>query len=393
MSVSTFDVVIVGGGLIGASIAFELAAENRRVVVLDRQRPGQEASWAAAGMLSPGPSSAEDEALTPLAKESLQHYPQFIAEVEQASGRSAFFMREGALEVFFGPLAETERDKLVASHQRLGLAAEKVTVEEGRKLEKALGPDAHAAVWLPGEATVEPRLLMDAVLVGAARRGVEIMADCAVTSLICDKSQQGMRCIGVFAGANKIEARFVVLAAGCFTGAIQNGIEGLPFSVPTHPVRGQMIAFHPKGLRLGRVLRCERGYLVPRRDGRIVAGSTSEDAGFEKRVTRAGIQSIMTAAVKLVPELADAEIVETWSGLRPGTPDNLPILGPTGVEGLLAATGHFRNGILLAPVTAKLIKEWIVRGHVNSDVERFSPLRFSGTKAQAGTSKSAPAST
>src|ERR1700690_4097017 len=148
---------------------------------------------------------------------------------------------------------------------------------------------------------------MDAGLGGAARRCVEIMADCAVTSLICGKSQQGMRCIGVFAGASKIEARFVVLAAGCFTGAIQNGIEGLPFSVPTHPVRGQMIAFHPKGLRLGRVLRCERGYLVPRRDGRIVAGSTSEDAGFEKRVTDEGVRRILDVAFELCPELAESQ--------------------------------------------------------------------------------------
>lgn len=376
---STFDVAIVGGGLIGASISFELAAENLRVVVIDRQKPGLEASWAAAGMLSPGPNSTEDEALTPLAKESLRLYPEFIAEVEKASGRSASLVRGGALEIFSGPLAENDRDKMVASHQRLGLAAEAVSLEAARKLEKAIGPAARAVAWLPEEATVEPRMLMDAVLAANVQRGVEIAADCAVTSLVCERSQSGTRCTGVFAGENKIEAKFVVLAAGCFTGAIKCNAEAVPFSASLRPVRGQMIAFCPKGLRLSRVLRCERGYLVPRRDGRIVAGSTAEDAGFEKRVTREGLQSIVSAAVELVPELGDAEIVETWSGLRPGTPDGLPILGPTGIEGLLAATGHFRNGILLAPVTAKLIKDWIVRGQVSSDVTRFSPLRFNGT--------------
>lgn len=389
---SIFDVAIVGGGLIGASVAFELAAENLRVVVIDRQKPGQEASWAAAGMLSPGPHSPEDEALTPLAKESLRLYPEFITEVEKASGQSVSFLREGALEIFSGPLAETDRDRLVASHQRLGLAAQAVTLEAARKLERATGPGARAVAWLPDEATVEPRLLMDAVLTGAMQRGVEVSADCGVTSLITERSHGGTRCTGVFADGKKIEAKFVVLAAGCFAGAIECDTAAVQFSASLRPVRGQIIAFRPKGLRLNRVLRCERGYLVPRRDGRVVAGSTTEDAGFEKRVTREGLRSIVSAAVELVPELADAEIVETWSGLRPGTPDNLPILGLTGIEGLLAATGHFRNGILLAPVTAKLIKDWIVRGQVSSDVARFSPLRFSGTNTKTNAAKSSPSS-
>jgi glycine oxidase len=389
--VSTFDVAIVGGGLIGASVAFELATENLRVVVIDRQKPGQEASWAAAGMLSPGPHSPEDESLTPLAKESLRLYPEFIAEVEKASGRSVSFLREGALEIFSGPLAVTDRDKMVASHQRLGLTAETISLEAALKLEKALGPTAGAAAWLPEEATVEPRMLMDAVLAGNAQRGVELAADCAVTSLICERSHAGTRCTGVFAGGKKIEAKFVVLAAGCFTGAIKCDSEGFRLSASLRPVRGQMIAFRPKGLRISRVLRSQRGYLVPRRDGRIVAGSTTEDAGFEKRVTREGLQSIVSAAVELVPELGDAEIVETWSGLRPGTADNLPILGPTGIEGLLSATGHFRNGILLAPVTAKLIKDWIVRGQVSSDVARFSPLRFDGANSEKSSAKNSPA--
>jgi glycine oxidase len=389
--VNTFDVAIVGGGLIGASVAFELAAENLRVVVIDRQKPGQEASWAAAGMLSPGPHSPEDEALTPLAKESLRLYPEFVAEVEKASGRCVSFLRDGALEIFSGPHAESDRDKMVASHQRWGLAAEAVSLEAARKLEKAIGPGARAAAWLPDEATVEPRLLMDAVLAGDEHRGVEVLADCAVTSLISDRSHESTRCTGVFAGGKKIEAKFVVLAAGCFTGAIACDAAAVQFSASLRPVRGQMIAFRPKGLRLSRVLRCERGYLVPRRDGRIVAGSTSEEAGFERRVTREGLQTIVSAAVELVPELADAEIVETWSGLRPGTPDNLPILGPTSIEGLLAATGHFRNGILLAPVTAKLIKDWIVSGRVKLDAASFSPMRFDGAHSQTSAAKSSPA--
>jgi len=387
--VNKFDVAIVGGGLIGASIAFELAAEKLRVVVVDRQKPGLEASWAAAGMLSPGPHAPEDEPLTPLAKESLRLYPEFVAAVEAASQQSVSFQREGAVEIFCGPHAESERDKLVASHRRLGLAAEGISSEAARKMEPALGPAVSAAAWFPDEATVEPRLLMAAVLEGASRRGVEIRQNYAVTSLRCEKGGDGERCVGIAAGENQIEAKFVVLAAGCFTGAIKSGAEKfLPASF-THPVRGQMIALHPKSARLSRVLRSERGYLVPRRDGKIVAGSTTEDTGFEKRVTAEGVRSILSAALDLMPTLAGAEIVETWSGLRPGTIDGLPILGPAAVEGLLVATGHFRNGILLAPVTAKLICDWILRGRVNLDVAKFSPARFDTAKAPSGGTRTA----
>ncbi len=379
---STFDVAVVGGGLIGASIAFELATENLRVVVLDRQQPGQEASWAAAGMLSPGPHSPADEPLTPLAKESLQLYPEFVAAVEEASGHSVAFLREGALEVFYGPQAESERDALVATHQTFGLAAASISLEEARTLERCIAPELRAAAWLAGEATVEPRLLVEAVLAAASRRGVEIRPGRAVSALMREGERETGRCIGVVADGKRIEARFVVLAAGCFTGASEDGATGLGTCAPTHPVRGQMLALRPKDIQLRRVVRGEHGYLVPRRDGKIVAGSTLESVGFEKHTTPEGLQTIWRAALELVPELASAEIVETWAGLRPGTPDDLPILGPTGIEGLLAATGHYRNGILLAPVTAKLVKNWIVRGNVDQDVNKFSPLRFNAAKPQ-----------
>jgi glycine oxidase len=358
--------------MIGASIAFELAAENLRVVVLDRQQPGQEASWAAAGMLSPAPDSPRDIPLTPLGRESLSLYPQFVAAVEEESGKSASYTRDGAIEILLAPHGEIDRDQKVAEYRLLGLEAEAISLSAARERENSFAPDARAAVWLSEEATVEPRLLMAALLAAAHNRGVAIRAGCRVASLVCEQN----RCLGVIAGGEKIEAAHVVVAAGCLSGDLANGSAHLARLLPTRPVRGQMLALRHESFRLNRVLRSERGYLVPRRDGRVVAGSTKEEAGFEKRVTAAGIRKVLDAAIELCPSLAAAEIVETWSGLRPGTPDDLPILGPTDVAGLSIATGHYRNGILLAPVTAKLVREWIVRGRTDFDAAAFSPLRF-----------------
>ena len=381
---NTFDVAIVGGGLIGGSIAFELAAEKLRVVLLDRQQPGREASWAAAGMLSPAPDTPQDVPLVPLAKQSLRLYPEFIAAVEETTGLSTAYRLEGSLEIFSTPHAEADRDKMVEDHQRLGLAAEPISLDAMRKLAGSLGPTACAAAWLPHEATVEPRLLIDAVLIAARHRGAVICPDSSVTSLL----QERDRCTGVVAGGEKITARHVVIAAGCFSAWIGRGepggtVPGIAREsnfdsryVPTRPVRGQMLALQPVGESLRHVVRSKRGYLVPRRDGRIVAGSTLEDAGFNKHVTPAGIRQILDAALELLPGLGDAAILESWAGLRPGTPDNLPILGPTDIEGLIIATGHYRNGILLAPATAKLIREWIIEGQAGIDAAAFSPLRF-----------------
>jgi glycine oxidase len=398
--VETCDVAIIGGGIIGSSIAFELASGKLRVLVLDQQQPGREASWAAAGMLSASPDSPEAMPLVALAKESLRLYPGFVTEVEESSGRSVDYAREGALQIYHASHDEDERGRFIEQHRLHSLAAEPVSVESAHHMEPALGAATRAAVWLPDEATVDPRSLSEAVLAGAARRGAEIRSGCAVSSLLRD----GNRCSGVVAGGEKIAARHVVLAAGAFSRNLapaaarnqgnkirtESQDEFMARYAPTHPVRGQMIALRSTSVRLKRVLRSDRGYLVPRRDGRVVAGSTLEDAGFEKRVTAAGLHQILAAALELVPALAGAEVVETWSGLRPGTPDNLPIIGPISgpadVEGLLIATGHYRNGILLAPVTAKLIAEWILHGSVAAEraaqlgLENFSPLRFTAMK-------------
>ena len=372
---SSFDVAIVGGGAIGAAIACELAAEDLRVVVVDRQQPGLEASWAAAGMLSPAPDSPRDIPLVPLGLESLRLYPNFVAGIEEDCGKSVSYARDGAIEILLAPHGETERDQKVAEYRLLGVAAEAISPEAAREREKFCGAAAQAALWLPEEGSVEPRLLIGALLDAARSRGVTIRGGSRVSGLVYEKN----RCAGVTAGGEKIAAGQVVVAAGCFSAQFAESDPRLARLMPTRPVRGQMIALRPEGFALGRVLRSERGYLVPRRDGRVVAGSTKEEAGFEKRVTAGGIRKVLDAAIELCPALAGAEIAETWSGLRPGTPDDLPILGPCDVEGLLIATGHYRNGILLTPVTAKLICDWIVHGRTffeAFDAEAFSPLRF-----------------
>ena len=368
----TNDVVIVGGGIIGGSIAFELAQRNLRVAVLDRQELMQEASWAAAGMLSPAPDCPAAIPLVPLGRASLALYPKYVEAVEDASGLRTGFRTGGAVDVIFHGNTERELSTLVAIHHGLGLACEPLLLEEARNMEPGLGGNARAAALLPDECSIEPRALTSAVFAAAASAGAALCPGVEVISLALD----GKKCAGVKTSSGEIfYAAQVVLAAGCWSSQIP---EAAPYA-PTLPVRGQMAALRHSGTPIRHVLRSERGYLVPRgvqSPQTVVVGSTIENAGYEKRVTSGGLEKILSAANELVPELAKAEIIETWCGLRPGTPDQLPILGPVDVDGLVFATGHYRNGILLAPVTAKLIGEWITERRTSFDWEAFSPLRF-----------------
>jgi glycine oxidase len=177
----------------------------------------------------------------------------------------------------------------------------------------------------------------------------------------------------------KVEAKWTIIAAGCFSATI----EGIAPYAPARPAKGQMAALRADDLKMERVLWSEKIYLVPRNDGRILVGATVEHAGFDKRTTAGGITKILSAAIELAPGLANARIEETWAGLRPDSPDHLPILGPTDIDGLLMATGHFRSGILLTPITARLIREWIMEQRVSVDWDRFSPLRFPSTGRDA----------
>lgn len=380
---NTYDVAIVGGGIIGTSCALALADAGMRVVVVDRQTPGREASWAAGGMLSPAPYLPGDEHLAQLANESLRLYGDFVGAIESASPKTTGYRCCGALEVFFGAAGPAERDRYVETCRGLGLPVDAITATEARYREPAIASSARTAAYFQSEAIVEPRALMDAVLEAARVRGVEIRENWPVRSLTIKRH----RCSGIESDDGRIAAGFVVIAAGAFCQEIAAPTSDfgrhLAQFLPTRPVRGQMMALLPRDTTLSYALRSSRGYLVPRDNGWIVAGSTLEEAGFDKHTTIEGLQQIRKAAIELVPDLASAEIVESWSGLRPGTPDGLPILGPVDIEGIIVATGHFRNGILLAPITAHLVKDWITDAESHLPSDAFSPLRFVRSAAQA----------
>jgi len=364
----TFDVAIAGGGLIGGTIAFELARAGLHVALFDRQQPGEGSSWAAAGILSPAPENAGMISTVQLGRASLQLYPEFVAAVEEMSGQTVGYRARGTLEALFSTDAQEQLSTIIALHHGLGLKAEPVSAEDAREMEPALSPELEVAVFRPDEASVDNRALTKVVLTAAERSGVKTFAASSVQSIVRD----GGRCAGLLVDGEKVQSRWAIIAAGCCSAEI----EGAAHYAPVRPAKGQMIALRAEGFSIERVLWSDHVYLVPRNDGRILAGATVEYVGFEKKVTLGGLQKIVTAALQLAPALADAQVAETWAGLRPDAPDHLPIIGPTDLDGLLIATRHFRSGILLAPITAQLIREWITTQNVSQDWARFSPMRF-----------------
>ena len=370
-SMKKFDVAIAGGGLIGGAIALELARAGLHVGVFDRQEPGQEASWAGAGILSPAPENPGMIPAVELCKASMDLYPEFVALVEEISDHDAGFRPKGTLDALFSRNAREELSTLVALHHGLGLRAEAIRADDARELEPALSEEMEAGLLRPDEASVDNRELTKAVLEAARRSGAEIFPDCQVEAIRGAEGKDS-QCPGLILKNERVEARWTVVAAGCFSSKIR----GVERYAPVRPAKGQMISLRADELKIERVLWSEKIYLVPRNDGRVLAGATIEYAGFDKKTTAGSIEKILSAALELAPGLAGARIEEMWAGLRPDSPDHLPILGPTDLDGLLIATGHFRSGILLAPITARLMCEWITQQRVSVDWERFSPLRF-----------------
>src|SRR5207245_2583531 len=286
-----FDVAIAGGGVIGGAIALELARAGLRVAVFDRQQPGQEASWASAGILSPAPENPAALAMVPLGKASLSLYPEFIAQVEEISGKSAGFRAKGTLEALFSHDTKAELSTIIALHHGLGLKAEPLRAEDARELEPALSEEVEAAVLRPEEGSVDNRLLTAAILEAAERSGAEIFPGNGAKAIW----REGNRGAGLVLQNEKVEAKWTIIAAGCFSAAI----EGIARYAPVKPAKGQMAALRADELRIERGRWSEKSYLVPRNAGRIVAGAAVEYTGSDKRTTAGRIEKILSAAIEL----------------------------------------------------------------------------------------------
>jgi glycine oxidase len=370
----SFDVAIAGAGLIGTSVAFELAQAGLKVALFDRNEPGREASWASAGILSPAPESPAMISMVPLAKASMNLYPSLVANVEEISGEQVGFRPKGTIDVFFSREAVSDLSTLIALHHGMGLKAEPLRPEDARDLEPSLSPELEAAALRPDEASIDNRAFTKAMLSAAEKSGVKVFAGANVAGIV----KEGDRCTGLKLEKETINAKWIVVAAGCFSAEI----EGVKEFAPVRPAKGQMVSLRADELKIERVIWGEKVYIVPRSDGRILAGATVEYVGFDKQVTAGGVEKILSAAIEVIPEFANARVEETWAGLRPDSPDHLPILGPTDVDGLVIATGHFRSGVLLTPITARLVRQWITERSVEIDWERLSPMRFIEARRQ-----------
>jgi len=370
------DVAVVGAGIQGSSVALRLAQAGLAVVVLERAVPGAEASGAAGGILSPGVEAVEPGPFHALCRASLARYPPFAREVEALSGMSVGFRALGTLEV---ALDETHAKVLAARAERLQqhhLPVEVLDEAAVRRLEPALSPGARGALFFPDEASLDPRLLARAVYVAAARAGATF-----VTGQVKRIVTEGGRAVGVDHDRGRIEAERVVLAAGSWSLLVEGN--GLPAGA-VRPVRGQVVILDTRPPLLSRVVFSGHGYVVPRADGRILCGSTMEEVGFEKAVTAGGLRHVLDIAIGIAPALERAPVVETWSNFRPASPDGEPILGAGAVPGLFYATGHTRNGILLAPITADAISAAVLGRPAPVDLAPFSPSRLSGSLGRKG---------
>jgi glycine oxidase len=363
------DVVIAGGGIIGLAIAREAARARLRVRLLERGPVGGEASGAAAGLIGPQLEADREGPLLSLGLASRDLFPAFVQGVAEESGCDPDLSGRGTLVVARTTEGAAELDRCLAFQRSLGLRVERVRGEELRLMEPALHSEWREALYLPDDRSVDNVVLVQGLGRAAERLGARLQEGARVDRLIVE----GGRVAGVHVGGDRVRAGAVVIAAGAWSGEI--GGPGIP-SMPSHPVRGQIVCFGAAPTPAGPVF-TEDCYLVPRRDGRVLAGSTMERAGFDKSVTGAGLRDLSARALALVPALAAATFHSAWAGLRPALPDGLPAVGRA-AAGLLYACGHLRNGILLAPITARLVTRLLLGQDPGMDLSPFDPLRFGG---------------
>lgn len=366
-------VAIVGAGAIGLAIGWRLAQRGVPVAIYERGEAGRGASWAAAGMLAAGVETEPAEtALTALNRHSQSLWPDFAAELEQASGLSVDLRREGTLVI---ALTRDDAAQLRFSYdfQRAhGIALEWLSAREALAREPRLNPSLAAAVYSAGDHQADNRMLVRALKRAFLAAGGTLREHSPVDAIEVEAG----RVTGLRVGEARIAADTVVLAAGAWSGAI----EGLPAAAraPVRPVKGQMLALKmdPAAPLLRHVVWAPRAYLVPRRDGRLIVGGTVEEKGFNADLTAGGVFAMLEGTWRALPGVEELPIEEMWVGFRPGSRDDAPLLGPSGVAGLVHATGHYRNGILLTPVTADLVAGYLLSGEIDAAMAPFAPTRF-----------------
>ncbi len=352
-TVKTWDVIVIGGGIIGLSLAIELRKRGVRVLIVERGEPGREASYAAAGMLADCGMEIP-EPLQDLATASARMYPEFVHELQDVSGIHVDLRDQGTI-LFLPSVCDVEP----LDFPTLPLLPERLV-----KLEPALADTNRPAIYLK-ERSVDPRALTLTALEAAKHREVDFASGTEVTEILISQG----KATGVATKRTTYRAPIVVNCAGAWAGQLG------PHRFPIRPVKGQMLSLVGEPV-VGHVVRSSEVYLVPRSDGRLLVGATVEDAGYDKRTEIEAIQRMYQAALRLVPALGQMRRHEAWAGLRPGTPDDLPILGATSTLGYFVATGHFREGILLAPVTARVMAQVVMNEKPDYDLAAFSPERF-----------------
>ena len=366
-------VAIIGAGAIGLGIGWRLAQARCTVEVFERDRAGRGASWAAAGMLAAGVETEPGErSLAALTAESLRRWPDFAAELEAAAGISVELRTEGTLAVATNA-DEAARLRHETEFQRsLGIELRWLTGAEARRLEPHLAPGIAAAAQSPRDIQVNNRRLVTALARAVERAGGTLHEQARVDAI----ETAGGRVRALRAGNRRFEADAVVLAAGAWSREIQElPPEARP---PVRPVKGQMLALQMDAAAplIRHVVWAPGVYLVPRLDGRLIVGATVEERGFDASLTAGAMLSLLEAAWRVLPAIENCPIAESWVGFRPGSPDDAPILGPTGVEGLILATGHHRTGILLTPVTADEVSRCVLSGEASEAIRPFGIERF-----------------
>lgn len=365
------EVLIIGGGVIGLSLARELYRKGfRQITILDRGQVGKEASYAAAGMLSPHAEADKPDDFYYFCSESGELYPQFAEDLLEKTGIDIQLDREGTL-----CLALREKD-LAEIHHRLqwqkkaGLPVEYLSASETRKLEPFVSPDVLGSLFFPHDWQVENRFLLQALRKFCQLNNINLIEDAQVIRLLVKNG----RTVGVKTPVLDFYAEKIVLAAGAWSSLIGTDVVS---PIEIKPIRGQMISFHTAKRLFSKVIYSPCGYLVPRADGRILVGATVEDAGFDKSVTETGVSLLCENALEIAPRLMNLQIKEKWAGLRPFAQDGYPVLGSfPHLENFFIATAHYRNGILLAPLTARILADKIGENKDSRYLKIFSPERF-----------------